>query len=115
MSNEGIPKQILNIKERADTKLQVLEAAKNSFAETMRRFSLPIEMAFVVPDAFEEAVVMHERGEKPESIDELRARVISAAAHTLRLWNMSTPDITEFFEKEIDDRLSGQSPRDSGE
>ena len=112
MSNEGIPTRIADIKERADTKVEVLESAKNAFAETMRRFSFPIEMAFNVPELFDDAFVRHQTSEKTESIDELRDVAVAAAKTTLRLWRVDTPDVLKFFEEQLDSRLPGQNPAD---
>ena len=105
MSLDGMPERINDIKDRADVKAEVYEAGIAAFAATIREFSLPIQMAFKVPIVLEEAIVNYQNKRGPESTEELHAVIMMAASNIFRMWEVSTPEIMEYFERQLDNHF----------
>ena len=107
MSNESIPKIVEDIKDRADTKLELLAATREALVATAKRFSLDLAAVLQTHTEVVEALVGYQDVRQPERIRDMQHIVLETVNNMFRLHLVGTPDIMAFFSEELRNRLPG--------
>jgi len=90
-----------------------LETVKDAFAQTLKRFLLPVDIALKNPHMFDSVVVRYGLETTEENKEELQAAASMEAMRVLRPHLANTADTIdlakagEYFEAELDKRLQG--------
>ena len=111
MSNEAIKKQVNILKGQSERPSALLETVKDAFAQTLKQFSLPVDIALKNPHMFDSVVVHFGLETTAENKEELQAAASMEAMRALRPHLANTADTVslaeagEYFEAELEKRL----------